>query len=49
MNGMTLLPPPLVFCLLIKISNSYLKMLDLSKLFVADAPITLKYGSENRL
>ena len=34
-------PPPLFFCPSLKIflGNSYLKILDLSKLFVADTPI----------
>ena len=36
-------PPPLCFCPLLKISlgNSYLKILDLTKLFVADALMKL--------
>ena len=51
----------LFFCSLLKISlrNPYLKILDLAKLFVADAPMkkkiifyftqsNLEYGSENR-
>ena len=34
-------PPPLFFCPLLKISlgNPYLKILELTKLFIADAPI----------
>ena len=46
---------PVFFGCLLKISldSLYLKILDLSKLFVASAPMTpsqstLKYGSENR-
>ena len=54
--------PTVVFCPLLKISvgNTYLKILDLLKLFVADSHMnnekksftpsqsTMKYGSENR-
>ena len=37
-------PPTLVFCPLLKISlrNPYLKILDLAKLFVANAPVKKK-------
>ena len=44
-------PNALVFYPLLKIllGNPYLKILDLSKLFIVDAPMEIiKYGSENR-
>ena len=39
-GGGTVLPPPLVFCPLLKKSsgNPYLKIIDFSQLFIADAP-----------
>ena len=38
-------PPPLFFCPLLKISlgNPHLKILDLSKLFISDAPMKKKF------
>ena len=44
-GGGALDPPPVVFCPLLKKSsgNQYLKILDFSQLFIADAPIRRGY------